>query len=129
MGRVDRMIARFAEGHDRYSIPQKDGTVFHGHRSELYKSFGLFYLDCLSRDYGEEPRSPVPEIFRAIAGAADREGALDQIAPSWRGWRTVFTVKTAIDLDTLVSEGRVKGFNWVEYIYENSPEGEDEDED
>jgi len=123
------MIARFDEDPDWYSIPQKDGTVFHGYRSELFKSFGLFYLDCLQRDYGEEPRSPAPAVFRAIAGAADREAAMDQVAPSWGEWRTEFTPKSAIDLDTLVETGEVKEFNWAQLIMENSPEDEEEEDD
>jgi hypothetical protein len=65
----------------------------------------LYYLNCLRQDYLREPRAPVPEIFLAVAGAADREAAMDQVQPHWRAWLTDHSLKAVLDLDALVERG------------------------
>jgi len=126
MGTIDRRLKRIEDNPDAEYIELKDGGRFWFKREELYRSFFLYYMDCIRQDYQGEERNPVPPIFEAVAQAADREQAMTQVSPNWRNWRTDHNIKACIDLDILVEEGRIEPFNWVEYIWANYP-GEHED--
>ena len=126
MGTIDRRLKRIEDNPDAEYIELKDGGRFWFKREELYRSFFLYYMDCIRQDYQGEERNPVPPIFEAVAQAADREEAMDTVSPNWRSWRTNPNIKAAVDLDVLVAEGRVEPFNWVKYIWDNSPDAPDD---
>src|SRR5215211_2007776 len=96
---IHRRLDKIEDDPDARYFLLRDGTKYWYRPRELYKSFFLFWEDCLVQDYGHHPRDPVPEIFHALANAGDRVAALEQVAPGWRKWRTEFTPKSAIDLD------------------------------
>ena len=108
------------EDPDAKYITQYDGSPSWYKPHEMYKSFTLYYLDCLRQDYLREPRAPVPEVFIALANAQDREAAMDQVIPNWRNWRTDHNLKVVLDLDRLVEDGEIVEFSWVDYVYEAS---------
>jgi len=116
------MVARLDEDPDSYSIPQKDDTVFHGYRRELYKSFFLFWLTCTTADAGGEERPATPPLMHAIANAVDREQAMDTIWPEWRS----SPPKCAFQLEALVQDGELIPDMWAAGMLD---ELEDEDED
>jgi len=120
MGSIDQRLRRLEDDPDAAFIKLANGGRFWYEPRELYRSFFLYYMSCLRQDYKGEPREPVPPIFLAVAEAADREEAMDKIAPNWRNWRTDYNIKACIDLDVLVEEGRIEPYNWVKYIYEHS---------
>src|SRR5215218_2995569 len=116
MGNVDRRLRKMEEDPDSKYITQKDGSRYWYKAHELYRSFMLYYLDCLGKEARGEPRSPVPEIFVAIQNAADRESAMTQISPGWRNWRTDYSLEVVLDLHRLVEDGVIEPFSWVEFV-------------
>jgi len=118
MGTIDRRLKRIEENPDaeyKY-IELKDGGRFWFKREELYKSFGLYYLACLGADARREERPSVPPLFEAIAQAEDRAGAMEEVLPGWRNWKTDYSTSVCIDLDRLVDEGVIAPYDWVRHI-------------
>lgn len=127
MGNVSNRLAKLEADPDSSYIVQQDGSYYWYRPKELYKSFMLYYLDCLGKEARGEPRSPVPEIFIAIQNAQDREAAMSQVSPRWREWKTDYSLEVVLDLHRLVEDGEIVPFSWVEFVRENSPEGEDDE--
>jgi len=121
---LDRRIRAFEEDADYDYIVLRDGSRFWFAKRELYKSFFLYYLACITPDYRRVERPPVPDIFQAIADARDREEAMDKVCPRWRGWRTDNSISAAIDLDVLVEEGLIEPYSEVELVFANASEEE-----
>jgi len=124
VGNLDRRLKEFEKASDYDYIVLRDGSRFWFGRKELYKSFFLYRLACITPDYRGEERQPVPDIFLAIADAKDREEAMDKVCPRWRGWRTDNSISAAIDLDVLVEEGLIEPYSEVELVFANASEEE-----
>ena len=124
MAGIERRLERFEADSDMDYILLKDGSRYWINKSELYKSFFLYRMECLRTDYEETERSPVPDVFLAIADAKDREEAMEKVCPGWRIWRTDHNLCTAVDLDVLVQDGRIEPYSEVAIIMADASEEE-----
>jgi hypothetical protein len=80
------------------SFDLADGTRFFFDRQEAFSHAFLFFSDSMRADHSGEPRPDPPPILEAVAGARDREDALERALGGFVGL-------LPIDRDALLSCG------------------------
>jgi len=103
-------------------IAQADGSRFY-YRPEKdpHRSFFLYAMDCLEKDVVKEPRRPVPPLIKAVASAADRDGAMRKLFPEYPASPPMCAFK----IDKLIDEGVIEE-DWYAWGVADEWEGEDE---
>ena len=127
MGSIETKLKKLEDDSPFERFELEDGSYYWYKPDELWRAFFGYYFSAMKTDFEGAPREEVPDVFKAIARAKDREAAMTQVATTWREWRTDFDLKACIDLDKLVETGEIIPFNWVRYIYENDPSVTEED--
>jgi len=82
------------------SFDLADGTCYFFDRQEAYGAAFLFFSDSLRSAHSGEPRPEPPAILEAVAGARDREDALERALGGFVGL-------LPIDRDALLSRGEL----------------------
>jgi len=91
-------------------LEQADGSRFwYRPEKDVPFGFGLYWLDCMSKDPVREERLPTPPLIHAVAGAVDREAAMLKLFPEWK----TRPPKCAFDLAHLIKDGEVVPDLWA----------------
>jgi|SRR5215212_151505 len=117
-------INRMGRGDSEWDyIEQRDGSRFwYRPEEDVPFAFGLYWLDCMSKDPVREERFPTPPLITAVSGAADREAAMLMLFPEWK----TRPPKCAFDLERLIKEGEVVPDLWAWGMADSWDDEEDE---
>jgi hypothetical protein len=110
------------------SIPQQDGTTYSVGRDEAFGVMFDYWAECAEAAYRREPRPGPPPVLLAVAGAEDREQALERLMSGY-GFLPV-EVEPLVEEGEFVPRSLVAGKTYEESIglmdlSEPGPEGDE----